>query len=162
MQCEQEAGKSANEEGGREGERTPAPHRAHQPRPIRQRQQGAYRQADIRPSSDEPLPYQSLNGPNAGFHLLSGRRIGGMDPDEGWLEAMKCHGLLDPEHHVIPRPALVVSQVVIETELHHPACSEQVDHLIRPIGSDPTRRSAPLIVQENSHEVDSGSGAGAS
>ena len=72
-----------------------------------------------------------------------------MDPDLRGHEPLGDHGLLDPEHHVVAGPPVVIPEVVVEADDGHPARLQQTDGLVRPVDPFPARRRVPLVVEKH-------------
>ena len=74
-----------------------------------------------------------------------------MDVDVRRSKIAKRNRLLDPNQHVVSGAALIVAEIVIETDLSDAAHLEERDHLIGPACRNPTGRRRATIIKKYLH-----------
>lgn len=74
-----------------------------------------------------------------------------MDVDVRRSKIAKRNRLLDPSQHVIASAALVVAEIVVETDLSDAASLEERDHLGGPACRNPTGRRRATIIKKYLH-----------
>ena len=74
-----------------------------------------------------------------------------MHKHPGRLEAAQRDSLFHPEHNVVTVAALVVSEVMIKTELFDLPCLKKRNRLCRPVDAHPTWRGHSFIVKIDAH-----------
>jgi hypothetical protein len=67
--------------------------------------------------------------------------------DEWRSESSRSDCFLDPDNHIVAGAALVVSQVMIQTDLDHLTKLKKLNRFAWPKNSNPAFRRAPLVIQ---------------
>ena len=70
-----------------------------------------------------------------------------------WNKAGRDDLFLDPLHHVVARPTIIVSQIMIEADnLDHPR-SKQFNHFLGPLHASPAVRRFPFVIEIDFHDA---------
>lgn len=94
---------------------------------------------------------EPFDGDDRSLHLLSGRYIRGVDPDSGRHHASVDHRFLEPQQHVIAGSMLVISEVMVETQLIHAARLEKGYGFFGPANPVPAFGGRSLIIKKDLH-----------